>query len=318
MPARDGATAKIRREVTSCADCYAWGLTHAQGVCLACYNFAATQFEHEVGDCGSCHRRVRLKKGHCRLCWHQAVLERPTGPNTPLAPHVRLVAAHQLFLAGMTRRVAAPKPAPRRRGEKGRPRKTAPPLAGAPRPAGTQLSLLDTAAARHYRYGRVDLRATAKPDNPWLRWALYLAHQDGEAHGWSPVMRRGVQRSLTMLLAEHQPGEHLLASIVEQSVRPGSTNAGVIIDLLDRMRLLTDDRVSTFDQWLGGKLEDIPDPIRTDVNDWVRMLRDGGPRRHPRSPTTAAAYLHAARPALLAWSQRYDHLREVTTGDIHE
>ena len=226
--------------------------------------------------------------------------------------------AHQLFLAGMTRRVAAPKPVLRRRGEKGRPRKAAPAPAGPPRPAGVQLSLLDTAAARHYRYGRVDLRATAKPDNPWLRWALYLAHRDGEAHGWGPVMRRGVQRSLTMLLAEHRPGEHILASIVEESVRPGSTNAGLIIDLLDRMHILTDDRVPTFDQWLDAKLEGLSGPIRADVHDWVRVLRDGAPRRRPRRPTTAAAYLHAARPALLAWSQRYDHLREVTADDIRD
>ncbi|MFE4799290.1 hypothetical protein ACFRFL_30565 [Streptomyces sp. NPDC056708] len=43
---------------------------------------------------------------------------------------------------------------------------------------------------------------------------------------------------------------------------------------------------------------------------------NGGPRSLPRQQSTAWLYLTGARPALLGWSDRYDHLREVTREDV--
>ena len=43
MGARDRDGSAIRRRITSCVECLAWGMTYAQGVCLACYNFAAAR-----------------------------------------------------------------------------------------------------------------------------------------------------------------------------------------------------------------------------------------------------------------------------------
>lgn len=57
------------------------------------------------------------------------------------------------------------------------------------------------AGRRVYRHARIDLRTGPAPDNPWLAWALYLAHTVAEARGWGPVVRRGMQRVLVMLLA---------------------------------------------------------------------------------------------------------------------
>lgn len=46
------------------------------------------------------------------------------------------------------------------------------------------------------------------------------------------------------------------------------------------------------------------------------LLRDGGPRSLPRREGTVWLYLNRVRPALLEWSDRYDHLREVTRDDV--
>src|SRR6266536_2501780 len=159
-------------------------MTYCRGVCLACYNFAGRT--SELGDCGACGRRQLLKRGYCRLCWQQAALERPTGPNTPLEPYVRRVGHQQLFLADLNRRRAAPRAFPRRYGAKGRPLKPPPPAAVRPSD-GVQLPLFET--RRDYRYGRVDLRTGAAPDNPWLAWALHLAHAFAETRGLSGIVR---------------------------------------------------------------------------------------------------------------------------------
>jgi hypothetical protein len=45
-------------------------------------------------------------------------------------------------------------------------------------------------------------------------------------------------------------------------------------------------------------------------------MRDGGPRSRARSRETVWRHMNNVRPALLDWSQRYDHLREVTRDDI--
>ncbi|PJM97805.1 integrase [Streptomyces sp. CB01201] len=73
---------------------------------------------------------------------------------------------------------------------------------------------------------------------------------------------------------------------------------------------------SVIDRWLERKLDGMPPGIHRAVEAWVRTLLDGGPRSEPRSRHTAWAYLGEIQPVLLEWSNRYDHLREVTREDI--
>jgi hypothetical protein len=129
---RDGTGRKVARSVTSCAECLAWGMTYCQGVCLACYNFAA-RYRGHGGECAACQRRVPLKEGYCRLCWCQARYDRAVGAADArsavvLAPWLPRVRHRQLFFAGMDSRRAAPRALPRRHGEKGRPLKPPPAL----------------------------------------------------------------------------------------------------------------------------------------------------------------------------------------------
>jgi hypothetical protein len=82
------------------------------------------------------------------------------------------------------------------------------------------------------------------------------------------------------------------------------------------MGIMCDDRPASFQKWLAGKLDGLAPGIRAETQRWARTMRDGGPRARARNETTVQGYLRAVRPALLAWSASYDHLREVTHADV--
>ena len=247
--------------MTSCADCLGWGRTYAQGVCLACYNFAATRFRQHLGRCAACRRQVRLKRGYCRLCWCQAREDRAVSAldarsRVVLAGFVAQVGCHQLFLADLYRPKAHPRTAPRRRGVKGRPLKQPPPIAVRPRSDGAQLPLLPD-LPRTYRPATVDLRSAATPDNPWLAWALHLAHTTAEARGFDPMVRRALNRNLVMLLATHTDGDRVRASEFHRVIRNHGGALIHVIDVLAAMDVLHDDRPPVFDTWLAAKLDQL-------------------------------------------------------------
>jgi len=316
--ARDGAGPKIARSVNSCAECLAWGWTYAQGVCLACYNFAARN--PVTSDCAGCGRRLPLKKGYCRLCWCQALEDRAALASDArsavvIAPWLPGVRHHQLFFADMNRRRARPRAMARRRGVKGRPRKPPPPAAIEPRPAGVQPALFDV-LPRAYGFGRIDLRAGPPPGNPWLGWALHLAHVMAETRGFDASVHRELNRNLVMLLVGYAEGDIIRVSDFRDVLSRRGASQAHAIEILTAMGIVADDRSPTFDTWLSTKLDGLVPAIAAQVSRWVVVLRDGGPRRRPRKPGTAATYLNTVRPALLTWSQAYDHLREVTRDDV--
>jgi hypothetical protein len=318
--ARDGTGHKVTRSVTSCAECLAWGLTYCQGVCRACYNFAARYRSH-TGGCSACQRRLPLKDGYCRLCWCQARYDRAVAATDArsavvLAPWLARVGHHQLFFADMDNRRAAPRTSPRRYGEKGRPLKLPPPIAARPVTCGSQPPLFAAVPARDYHQVRFDLRRETAPANPWLAWALRMAHLTGEARGWQPVTRRGMQRVLVTLLADHRDGQAVAASAVQATARRHSISSRNAIEILATMEILEEDRPDLFDGWLDAKLTGLASGIACETRRWALTLHNGGPRTHARSPDTARAYLRAAQPALAAWSASYDHLREVTRDDV--
>lgn len=314
---RDGTNGRTVPTLASCRSCLAWGISYSQGVCVACYGFAA--YFKTAGTCGAYGRHELLKKGYCRLCWCQAYQDRTTGPGTPLAPWVARVRHQQLFFAsmslGVSRRHAPPKAFPRRVGAKGRPLKGPPPPAGRPVVDAIQLRLFDP-GPRRYDFGRVDLRNGPPPDNPWLARALHLAHAMGEARGYSPIIQGTLQRSLVMLLADHRPGELVRYSDYEPALRKRSASLAQTTEILAEMDVLDDDRPPLFETWLEDKLDDISPGIAAETRRWATALKDGGPRSKPRQPDTVRSRLRRIRPTLLAWSKDHDHLREVTRDDV--
>jgi integrase len=178
--------------------------------------------------------------------------------------------------------------------------------------------MFDDPVARDYGYGRFDLRQGPPPDNPWLAWALHLAHTMAETRGFDGRVRRALNRNLVMLLADHADGEKVRASDFHEVLIRRGTSLAHTIEILDTMGILDDDRPTTFDQWLETKLTDIAPGLRQETERWARALRDGGPRTRARDEATVRTYLSAARPALLDWSNRYGHLRETTRDDVRE
>ncbi|MFF8848101.1 hypothetical protein ACF08N_36335, partial [Streptomyces sp. NPDC015127] len=82
------------------------------------------------------------------------------------------------------------------------------------------------------------------------------------------------------------------------------------------MGIFEDDSEPSFEHWLVGRLERLAPGIRSEAERWTRVLRDGGPRSLPRREGTVWLSLNQVRPALLDWSNRYAHLREVTRDDV--
>lgn len=319
MVTRDSTGPKVARSVTSCSERLAWGITYAQGVCLACYGFATPAYGHQVGVCGACRCTVRLKKGYCRLCWHQALLDRDVlaadaRSKVELAPYLPQVRHQQLFLAGVVRKRGRPRAFPRRYGVKGRPPKPPPPIASRPPTAGAQLTLFPS-PPRTYRYGRFDGRSQQTPDNPWLAWALHLAHNLAETRGLKKAGLDALNRTMVMLLATHADGDTLRVSDFHHVVREKGHSLTLTIDLLAAMDVLDDDRPPVYETWLADKLTDLAPGIAAETRRWAHVLRNGTARRKPR-PHAATSYINAARPALLLWSRTYEHLREVTRDDV--
>ena len=260
-------------------------------------------------------RQQPLKRGYCRLCWCQAALERPTGPDTPLAPYVAKVAHQQLFLAGMSRRRAAPRAFARRYGAKGPPAQAATACCRAA-PAGLGAAAAVRRGPPWLSLRPRRLRRGPAPDNPWLAWALHLAYLMAEARGFDPIVWRTLNRNLVMLLADYSAGEVLRTSDFSGVVRDRCASLAHTIEILQVMGIPCDDRPQTFEQWLVGKLDGLAPSIGWEVQRWARTLRDGGPRTRARKQGIVQSYLRVARPALLVWSARYQHLRQVTRADV--
>lgn len=288
-------------------------------MCLGCYNFAAPHYRHEPGACGACGRHQPLKEGYCRLCWCQARADRAllaadARSAVILAPYVRAVRHHQLFLANLDQRRAKPRRIERRRGAKGRPLKEPPAPVARPVACWIQPPLFDL--PRAYARMPVDLRSTPAPDNPHLAWALHLAHTVAEARGWSPIVRRNMQRMLVTVLAGYRPGEVIRAS--ELPNRAFNINLEHTVEILAAMGIVQDDRPDSFELWLRSRLADLAPAIAHETTRWARLLLEGGARSRPRHRETVRHYVVGVLPALIDWSARYHHLREVTAADVQE
>jgi integrase len=296
----------------------------AHGLCRPCAEFSSRH--PQAGPCGSCGRHQPLKKGYCRLCWCQARLDRDLARHGPptryesLLPYVQQVRYHQLFFAGMPGPRDLVRPGGARRpgtghGSPGIPRKQ--PSQASLQPAGPwEQPMLFISAGRDYRRGRVDRRTAPVPDNPWLAQALYLAHATAAARGWHPVMLDSVTRQLVMLLASYAEGELIRASDFRKAITRQGEGITRTTEILTTMGILADDRPDRFSTWLDRQLAGLAPDIAAETSRWANVARDGRPRRPALRGSSVRTYVTALRPALLAWSARYDHLREVARDDV--
>lgn len=301
----------------SCGSCLAWGRTFAWGLCAACYIFRRDHHA-ATGPCDGCRREQPPRKQYCRLCWCQARAEaRATGRlhGTATAVHflTQVGDQHQLFLADLlVQRGAATSPA-RRYDRRGAPRKPAPPVAR--RPAGVWIQPLLFDGVRR-DYTRFDHGGPVEADNPWLAWARHLAHRLAEARGWHYAVRASVDRALAVVLSGHATGDVVYHSELSPALRALGISVERTVDVLTEIGIFLDDRRPSFEDWLQRKLDGFSTGISRETEKWLRTLQAGGPRSQPRNIATAWQYANMARPVLLQWSARYDHLREVTRDDV--
>ncbi|MCX4734532.1 hypothetical protein [Streptomyces sp. NBC_01363] len=155
---------------------------------------------------------------------------------------------------------------------------------------------------------------TRIPRTPWLAWGCYLAHGLAEARGWSRRVRLDADRALVVLLSPHTEADVIRYSEIIAPLRALDSSIERTAEVLESMNILLDDRRPSYEDWLEKRLDGLAAGIRREAERWNRTLRDGGPRT--RDQSTVWAYLNAVRPALLEWSERYDHLREVTRDDV--
>ena len=288
-----------RDQSRSCTDCLAWGVME-QIRCRACRSFRDGNRDERA--CTGCGRALRVKNGYCRLCWVQLSGGR-AWEGTP-APAVAALAAagvkishHQLFFDRMAPRTGAGGAAPRR------PRRALPPEAAWVQPG---------LPSPHARPGR-----RRRPARPWPpRSASPTASPrpaGGPARSGAGSARDCPSRWTAAAKARTSRGHGHCPSL-----RARHLCAGHVAEVLRQAGLLDDDRRPAFDAWLDRKLDGVTAGIRRDAERWLRTLKDGGPRSRPRTIATVHSHLGKALPALLDWSARYHHLREVTRDDIQD
>lgn len=254
-----------------------------------------------------------LREEYCRLCWVQARTEADATGGKPesFLPHLR---HQQLFFYGMTAmRDRQPKPSPVKHGRRGRPRRPEPAPAPPPAAVCCQPALFEV---RRPLSGQKVTDEYAQHGNPWLAWARHSAHRLGEARGWPRKTLLNVEQALVIVLTGHAEGDTVRYSEIFPALRARGLSIERTTEVLDHIGVFLDDRPSSFEQWLEAKLDGLATGIARDVGDWARLLHDGAPRSRARDVATVWNYLNRIRPVLLEWSNRYDHLREVTRDDV--
>jgi site-specific recombinase XerD len=258
---------------------------------------------------------LAVKDGSCRLCWTQARYQAnaagglPRGAVSVLESSLTL-RHHQLFFDRM--KLRRPKGPVRKYDRRGAPRKPPPAPACRPPAGWVQFRMFD-ARPDHTRFNEAK---HADPGNPWLVWAVYLASRLGEARGWRRGICFAVRRGLTIVLSGHVEGDTVRYSEMFPALRALGISVERVADVLAEMRVLVDDRRPSFEDWLQRKLDGLAPGIRRDVESWLRTMCGGGPRSRARSIETVWNHMNHVRPALLDWSARRHHLREVTRDDV--
>jgi site-specific recombinase XerD len=296
------------KPAASCVTCFAWGVLPGKN-CGACLSFNQT---HPLGECATCGRTVPVRKGYCRLCWHEASRQ-ARGIWTPtLQPILEKISSWQLFLADLQRpRTQGVRVAKSGRRALRRVEPAADPVA--PHSGWIQLPLFDEIPRD---FNGFDRRRDADLANPFLLEARRHAQIVAESRGWTRWVISDVDRALVVVLSGHNAGDKVCFSEMFPALRARGLSVERTAEILAALDLLADDRVPTFESWLDRKLTGLTPGIRADVEDWLRTLHDGGPRSQPRSQETVWAYLSEILPILRTWSARFDHLREITRDDV--
>lgn len=295
--------------IQSCLDCYAWGAGRLYGwVCLGCNSWRRNNTT--VGPCLVCNRHLHLRRFDdqlvCRLCFKQASTDRVGKAKLEFIHSNRhgqqLYLADTFFRKGqhIRRQVAtAPEPDP------------------GPVPRHHQLVLFD-APRQLSAHGRAGLLQRAHPADAA---ALIAVARDLSTHyGWSERQFDDTCDGLRIVLGiQDNPGLPIKASEVTQ-LRDVDLPAWTVLKVLEAAHRLIEDRAPALDTWFAQRVDALPSPMRSEVELWFDVMRNGSPtppRRRPRSEETIRVQLHWALPTLHAWAAGgHISLREISKDDV--
>jgi Site-specific recombinase XerD len=246
---------------------------------------------------------VACKEGYCRLCRKQASFNHDHRFKTKVDLNTPRRTGHQLFFADLVRAAQLPEVDPE------------PTIAPRLRPVSLRpryQQLICCDAARDL--WRVPLRDLEIRHPEYVNFVLARAETIGQARGWSDMVRLRTQRALTIVAAVHDPWEKVLASTVGQLTKR-QLPACRVIDVLEDLQLLQDDRPDALDGWIASMLVGLPAGIEQETLAWVGHMRHGGRRARPRAAQTVRNKLRAVVPFLRHVSHGYHTLRQVTRED---
>lgn len=159
-------------------------------------------------------------------------------------------------------------------------------------------------------------RRHADPTNRTLVRAQQHLDVLAQSRGWGYWVKKDVNRALVIALSNHTGDDKIRFTELAPALRHRGLTISRTIDVLEQLELFDNDKTPAFEGWLERKLDGLARGIRGDVESWLRALRYGGPRMQARSPETTWSYLNQILWLLQAWSQRFDHLREITRQEI--
>jgi len=304
--ARCHAHAGVGVGVDSCRDCYAWGATrHRKWRCKACERWAQ---DRPVGPCRACQREVSLdKNGYCRLCRRQRTY---ITDNIWGSVEDAVRDGHQLFFADMfTRRGEHTPYIPRRE----------PIVIKAVRPVPhRQLTLFDS--PRDMDAGR-RRGFREPPDEHLAAFLLQCVDERAASHGWHPSHSNLIRRGVRILLGmQDTPGAPIKGSELKWTAQLGLSTPA-LIDVLTSAGLFEEDREPAIVRWFNTQIADLPANMRSELNVWFDVMRNGGttaPRRKPRCDRTINAQMRYALPPIRRWARRCQSLREISREDVRD
>jgi integrase len=301
----------------SCRDCLAWGVwrTH-KWLCGGCLSW---RFLHPTtSTCRSCHAERSVNEHTvCRLCWKQTKLVQDRLRDGHRGP-LNIVDANrygqQLFLANM----ASSKNGYRSRARRPEPPPTARPTAQ--RAEGENSGQLDLFT----RDRVVDAaRLHGFPDPPDIRLADLLdqAVRDHAArHGWHAKKIHAVRTAIRVLLGMRGQAATTIRTTDVARLPALDLPARPVLAVLRAAGLLEEDRPATIQVWVEQRLEDLPEPMASEVRTWFQVLHRGSsvpPRSRPRAPVTIKTRLMWSLPTLQLWAAAgHQSLREISRQDV--
>lgn len=177
------------------------------------------------------------------------------------------------------------------------------------------------ALASYYRR-KAGLAPPARWQHPALRSqdpivgaAAARAVQLGQAHDWSRSTTRCVLDGLLTVLDGRRAGERV--PLADVRTRPHRcVSRPRLAEVLADQGLLDDDATATTQSWIDQMTSDLRPGFAQPVGHWLMVLFTGDTRTRPRAPSTVHVYCTNTRWPLRCWAARYNHLREVTRGDV--